>query len=106
MQENLTLVHWNNKRAGLSLYPGSLIKAFTVRLLLKKSKHVSCKTLFKLVSVADQTGLSLTQSETCKTSFPRRWPQCISNMVFYFDNIEIIHLYIIFTIYFYYRSNV
>ena len=66
---NLKLVHVNNKGAGLYSYPRSLISAFIVRLLESIiSKLASCKISFKLVSVADQTGLSLTQKPARQVS--------------------------------------
>ena len=63
-------MHANNKGAGQYSYPGSLTSAFIVRLLESIiSKLASCKISFYLVSVAEQTGLSLTQSETRKTVY-------------------------------------
>ena len=51
----------------MSSYQRSLISAFIVRLLESIiSKLDSCIISFELVSVAEQTGLSLTQSETRK----------------------------------------
>ena len=69
-RKNLTLVHANNKGSGLYSYPRSLISTFIVCLLESIiSKLASCKISFQLVSVAEKTGLSLAQSETCKTCF-------------------------------------
>ena len=65
-------MHANNKGAGLYSYPRSLISAFIVRLLESIiSKLASCKISFYLVSVAEQTGLGLTQPETRKIGFSR-----------------------------------
>ena len=72
MQENLTWVHANNKGAGLSSYPRSPISAFIVCLLESIiSSLASCNISFLLVFVAEQTGLSPTQSETRKACFSR-----------------------------------
>ena len=61
MRENLTLVHGNNKGAGLYSYPRSPISTFVVHLLESIiSELASCKISFLLVCVAEQTGLSLT----------------------------------------------
>ena len=71
----LTLVHANNKGAGLSSCPRSLISAFIVRLLesiISELAYCKISFLFCLCSWTDcQSGLSLTQSEPRKTAFSR-----------------------------------
>ena len=57
-------MHVNKKGAGLYSYPRSLTSAFIDRLLESiMSKLASCKISFKLVSVAEQTGLGLTSKD-------------------------------------------
>ena len=69
MQENLTLVHAGNKGACLYSYPRSLISAFIVGLLESIIfKYASFKISFYLVSVTEQTGLSLTQKPSRQVS--------------------------------------
>ena len=70
-QENLSLVFANNKGADQPAHLRSLISAFVIRLLERIiSKHATSKfSIFSLVSVAEETGLSLTLSETQKTGF-------------------------------------
>ena len=61
----------NNTGADQPAHPRSLISAFVIRLM----ESVLCKlatgeiSIFQLVSVADETGLEHTLSETPKTGF-------------------------------------
>ena len=62
------MVHAKNKGADLYSYPRSLISVFIVSLLESIiSKLASCQISFQIVSVAEQTSLSLTQSESRKS---------------------------------------
>ena len=65
-----TLLHALNKGADQPAHLCSLISAFEIHYLYLLVKLAPCKiTIFKLVSVAEQAGLSLTWSETLKTGF-------------------------------------
>ena len=61
----------NNIGADQPAHPGSLISTFIVLFL----ERIICKlateeiSIFQLVSVAEETGLSLAMSETTKTGF-------------------------------------
>ena len=59
----------NNKDADQPAHPGSPISAFVFRLLESFiSRHaLSVSSIFKIVSVAEETALSLALSETPKT---------------------------------------
>ena len=69
--ENLISLHANNKSADQTVLSHSLISAIVIRSLESiVSKLASGKlSIFGLVSVLEQFGLSLTQSETPKTGF-------------------------------------
>ena len=62
----------NNTGADQPAHLHSLISVFVIHIL----ESIICKlaTFFKLVSVAEETGLNLTLSETSKTSFLGRGP--------------------------------
>ena len=72
-RENLSLVFVNNKGADQPAHPRSLISTFVILLLeCIISKLATCKiSIFWLVCVAEETGLSLILSETPKTGFCR-----------------------------------
>ena len=53
--------------------------------------------ILPVVYVAEQTGLSLTQSETRKTGFLARWPYC-TRVIFYVRRIGCISTNIEFTV--------
>ena len=61
----------NNTGADQPVHPRSLISAFVIRFM----ESIICKlaagesSIFQLVSVAEETGLKLTLSETPKTGF-------------------------------------
>ena len=61
----------NSTTADQPAHPRSLISAFVIRLLESVISTLATNKFssFKLVSVAEQTGLSLTLSETTKTGF-------------------------------------
>ena len=61
----------NNKGADLPAHPGSLISAFVIRFLESIISRLTTSeiTIFKLVSVAEETGLKLASSETPQTGF-------------------------------------
>ena len=61
-RENPTLVHVNNKGTGLSSYPRSPIRSFASHFFESIFKLATSKiAFFYLVSVAEQTSLSLSQ---------------------------------------------
>ena len=70
-RENLSSVFANNKGADQTVHPRSLISAYVIRLLKSTIAKLAANELsiFQLVSVAEQTGLSLVLSETPKTGF-------------------------------------
>ena len=61
----------NNKGADQPVHPHSLISAFAIHFLesIIRKLATSIISIFWLVSVAEETGLSLTLSETLKTGF-------------------------------------
>ena len=71
MQENLSLVFANNKCADQSAPLHSLISTFVICLLegIISKLATSEISIFYLVSVAEETDLSLTLSDTTKTGF-------------------------------------
>ena len=73
--ENLFLPYANNKGTDQPVHPCSLISTFVVRCLDSIIPLVSLSKISSLllVSVAEQTGLSLTWSETPKTGFLAMW---------------------------------
>ena len=83
-RENLSSEFANNKSADQPAHAGSLISAFVIHLLESIISRLATSeiSLFKLVSVAEQTGLKLTLSETLKTGFlvmrPISYPICRS----------------------------
>ena len=66
----------NNKGADQPAHPRSLISAFVIRLLksIKPRLATSEISLFYLVSVAEETGLSLALSKPRRQVFSRRGP--------------------------------
>ena len=70
MLENLSSVFANNKGADQPAYPRSLISAFIIRLLESIISHLAISEFsnFYLVSVVEESGLSLGLSETPKTT--------------------------------------
>ena len=68
-RENLSSGCANNKGANQSAHPRSLISAFVIRLLVRIISKLATSRfpLFYLVSVAEETGLSLAESP--KTDF-------------------------------------
>ena len=68
MRENLTLLHGNNKGVDHTAHSRSLDSAFVIRFLkniIYVGKLAACNiSIFRLVLVAEQAGLSLTWSET------------------------------------------
>ena len=78
MRENLSSVFANHTGADqpVHLHLRSLISAFVIHLLESIiSKLATCKvSIFQLVSVAEQTVLSLTRLESRKTDFPASRP--------------------------------
>ena len=71
MQGNLSLMFANNKDADQSGHPCNLISTFVTHLLESTlSKLATSKfSIFKLVSVAEKTCLSLVMSKDLKTGF-------------------------------------
>ena len=71
MPENLSWVFPNNKGADQPVYLCSLISAFGVHLLksIVSKLALSEISIFLLVSLAEETGLSLALSEMQKTDF-------------------------------------
>ena len=69
-------VEWNNKGADQPVHPRSLIRAFAIHILkIIMTLLATHKILiYYLVFVAEQTGLSLTLSETQKKGFLRSRP--------------------------------
>ena len=67
----------NNTGADQPVHPGSLISAFVIRILESTiSKLATIEiSLFQLVSVAEETGLSLALWETPKTGFVATRPK-------------------------------
>ena len=69
---------WNNTGAGQPAQLGSLIRAFVIHIL----ESIICKlasgefSIFYLVSVAEETGLSFALSEAPKTGFLTTRPIC------------------------------
>ena len=61
----------NNKGTDQPAHPRSLISAFVIGLLESYISRLATSkiSIFKLVSVAEETGLSLTLLETLKTGF-------------------------------------
>ena len=61
----------NNEGADQTAHPRSLISAYVIRILERNIAKLATHELsiFQLVSVAEQTGLSLVLSETPKTGF-------------------------------------
>ena len=57
-------------------HPCSLISTFVIRFLESTVHNLPTSeiSIFQLVSVADETGLSLALSETPKTGFLATWP--------------------------------
>ena len=78
-QENLSSVFVNNKGVYQPALPRSLMSAFAISLLQSIiSKHAEGKiTIFWLVTVAEETALSLPLSETKKTGcYVMTRPKC------------------------------
>ena len=73
----------NNKDADQPAYPRRLISAFVFRFLKSIISKLATGeiAIFQLVSVAEETGLSLVSSETLKTDLSRPGP-----FLFYFFN--------------------
>ena len=78
MRENLSLGFANNKGADQPAHPGSLISVFVICFL----ESTICKlatgeiSIFQLVSIAEESDLKLTLSETPKTGFVTLRPIC------------------------------
>ena len=70
--ENLNLLHGKNECTDQHAHTCSLISSFGVHFLKSIINKLNTCTFstFKLVHVAEQTGLSFTMSETLKTGFP------------------------------------
>ena len=66
----------NNKGADQPAHTRSLISAFVIRLLQSIISGLASSeiSIFYLVSIAEETGLSLTLSETPKIGFVAPWP--------------------------------
>ena len=66
----------NNTGADQPAHPRSLFSAFVIRFLESTLTKLSTAkiSVFQLVSVAEETGLKLTLSETPKTGFLATWP--------------------------------
>ena len=75
-QENLALLHVNKKSADQPAHLHSLISTFVIRYLESiGANHAPCKiSIFQLVYVAEQLGLSLTLLESLKTGFLMSMP--------------------------------
>ena len=69
----------NNTGADKSVHPPSLISTFVLESIINKlaSEEIS---IFKLVSVVEETGLKLTLSETPKIGFVATRPICPMNI--------------------------
>ena len=67
----------NNTGANQPAHPRRLISAYVIRFLesIISKLATSIMSLFQLVSVAEETGLNLTLSETPKTGFLATRPQ-------------------------------
>ena len=68
-QENLSSVVCNNKGVDQPAHPRRLISAFVIRVLESIISNLATSKIliFKLVSIAEETGLSLALSELLKT---------------------------------------
>ena len=68
----------NNTGADQPAHPRSLISAFVIRFLERTIFNLATGkiSIFYLVSVAEETGLKLTLTETPKTGFLATWPIC------------------------------
>ena len=75
MRENLSWGFANNTGADQPAHPRSLISTFAIHLLESIISRLATGqiSLFYLVSVAEETGLSLAISETPKTVFVATW---------------------------------
>ena len=75
-EETLTLLYANNKGADQPVHPGAQSDQHLYDSLSGKHVRYTCLMqiyfIFWLVSVAEQTGLNFTWSETRKTSFHAR----------------------------------
>ena len=83
MRESLTFVHSNNKGAGLSSYPRSLISAFIVRFLESITSELAyCKTSY-LACLCSWTDWFETYSvRNLQDSFLAAWPlRCILPLI-------------------------
>ena len=69
----------NNKGVDQPAHPRRLISAFAIRLLESIISNLATNEFssFQLISVAEETGLSLTLSETSKTGFVVPRPSCL-----------------------------
>ena len=67
MHEKLVLMCMNNKGADQPVHPASLISNFVIQFLESRSLATCKNSIFLLVSVAMQTGLRLTLSQTQKS---------------------------------------
>ena len=72
----------NNTGANQPAHPRSLICAFVISVLESTIPNLATSkiSLFYLVSVAEETGLNLTLSETPKTGFVATRPMCVSSV--------------------------
>ena len=98
-RENLSSVFANNKGEDQPAHPHSLISAFDIRLLESKVSELATSefSIFQLISVAKETGLSLALSESLKPGFATLRPMILTSELFtflevtfnivYFDNI-------------------
>ena len=77
-RENLSSGFANNTGADQPAHPCRLISAFVIRFLESIIYGLATGQIssFKLVFVAEQTGLNLTSSETPKTGFLASMPIC------------------------------
>ena len=73
----------NNKGTDQPAHPRSLISAFVIRLLISIISRLATSeiSLFYLVSVAEETGLSLALSEPRRQVFSRRGPDLLPQFV-------------------------
>ena len=68
-RETCLLSFANNKGTDQPAHPRSLISAFVIRFLESTIYNLATSKIFQLVSVADESGLSLALSGTPKTGF-------------------------------------
>ena len=95
LRENPILLHSNSKGADQSAHAHSLISAFVIHSLESFISNLAiCETLtVLLVSVGEQTGLSLIRSQTPKSGFLAKRPKLKGHKIFTWQTELIIVLW-------------